>query len=248
MKKSSKITVQKDYAEEIECRFDKSSRVDREKEEIRLFIQEEKKAMIRELEQECSDVITRMQSAMEDYRRYFLESLSRDMKQLPVNERSCSFEKSPCKEPLLDNDNPEAANPSIHSVGEVVPAENRLPGHACDAGADAGNGQQSFSSQPALEGEVKDYLSTIDGDMIGAILDDFIGDQVETPEEISSQRQVKNREEKTYSEIDELLAQNGFVPADYQIMQSEEVSQQSSREAEIDELTASPIVNHHRPA
>ncbi|MGV8118179.1 MAG: hypothetical protein AB2L14_00295 [Candidatus Xenobiia bacterium LiM19] len=248
MKKSSKITVQKDYAEEIECRFDKSSRVDREKEEIRLFIQEEKKAMIRELEQECSDVITRMQSAMEDYRRYFLESLSRDMKQLIVNERSCSFEKSPCKAPLLDNDNPEAANPSIHRVGEVVPAENRLPGHACDAGAGAPNGQQSFSSQPAVEGVVKDYLSTIDGDIIGAILDDFIGDQVETPEEISSQRQVKNREEKTYSEIDGLLAQNGFVPADYQIMQSEEVSQQSSREAEIDELTASPLVNHHRPA
>lgn len=248
MKKSSKITVQKDNAEKIECRFDKSSRMDREKEEIHLFIQEEKKAMIRELEQECSAVIARMQSDMEDYRRYFLESLSRDMKQLLVNERSCSFEKSSCKEPLLDNDNPEAANPLFHRVGEVVPTEDRLPGHACDEGAAAGNGQQSFSSQPALEGEVKDYLSTIDGDMIGAILDDFIGDQPETPEETSSQRQVKNREEKTYSEMDELLAQNGFVPADYQIMQSEEVSQQSSLEAVIDELTASPLVNYHRPA
>ncbi|MHC9544122.1 MAG: hypothetical protein AB9903_31800 [Vulcanimicrobiota bacterium] len=248
MKKSSKITVQRDNAEEIECRFDKSSRMDREKEEIRLFIQEEKEAMIRELEQECSAVITRMQSAMEDYRRYFLESLSRDMKQLLVSECSCSFEKNPCKEPLLDNDNPEAANPQFHSIGEVVPAEARLPGYACDAGAAAGNGQQSFSSQPALEGEVKGYLSTIDGDMIGAILDDFIGDQVKKPEVTSSQRQVNNREEKTYSEIDELLAQNGFVPADYQIMQSEEVSQQSSREREIDELTASPLVNYHRPA
>jgi len=246
MKKSCRITVSRENADVIENQFEKSSRLDREKEEIRLFIQKEKKVMIQELEQECSAVVTRMQSAMEDYRRYFLKSLSCDIKKLLVKEFSSSVEKSSDEESIINNDKPEADISSFPSVEAVVPAEDHEP-QTLNKGGAVRERRRSFSYQPALEDEVKGYLSNIDGRMIEAMLDDFMGGKIRTPEDASSQKQIKNCEEKTCSEIVEHLTQNGFVPADYQITQSEEALAQSSLESEIDELTAPHNVAGRHP-
>ncbi|GEM_PF-1769263 len=234
-------------------KLERSRRKDVRKEELRLFLQRElqreKEVMLRELEQECASTLARMQTAMEEYRKCFLESLYRDMKKMLTEEHYHPVTDNSCEEFILINDNPIATIPSFYEVGEVIPAEdnlleNNLREKSNETIVTASGEHQTFSGHPAVENQVKDYLVTIDGDMIEAILDDFIGDEVKTDEEISLHRQVKSKEEKIYGEIDELLAQTGFVPADYQILQSIDAPPESPQEAADGEHAVSGDVEH----
>jgi len=219
----------------------KGMRKDWRKEEIRRFLIAEKDAVVRKLERECSDVLARMHSEMEEYRRHFLESLALDMRKMAANERAGSLEMISQEEHLkISDDIPAGSVPSFYGAVEVVPSEAEMEQAPHDP--DIQDGHQHLAGQPPVESHVKGYLATIDGDMIEAILDDFIGGEDEPDGDSNLSRQARFHDEKTYSEIDELLAQTGFVPADYQIVQSEESSAEQIWDVASEEPAVSEVV------
>jgi hypothetical protein len=228
----------------IRHRPGKGMRKDWRKEEIRRFLIAEKDAVVRELERECSDILARMHSEMEEYRRHFLESLALDMRKMAADDRAGLPEMTSQEEHLkISDDIPAGSVPSFYGAVEVIPSEAEM--EQAPHVPDISDEHQHFAGQPQVENHVKGYLATIDGDMIEAILDDFIGGEDEPAGDLNLSRQARFHDEKTYSEIDELLAQTGFVPADYQIMQGEESSAEPVWEVVSEEPAASEVVQQN---